>query len=252
MLEWYRRREMVDEELTPADRIKITFMAATLVAVPQVEEVDALLEGFRRRECASESVQVGTLTCTAIPSLDIVVANGGHGKAQFAVHAQHLIDHSPDAQRLLCVGAAGGLTESLDVGDVVVGTTSVEHDYKVRFVREPLPRHEPDAGLLREFREVGRTHPFPFRLHFAPVASGDEDIVDSQRAQELQAATGAVCAAWEGSGGARAASFGDLAFLEIRCITDRADADAPSSFHENVAGGMSNIADVLVHWSRST
>lgn len=226
-------------------------MAATLVAAPQVEEVDALLDGFHRLDYSSEPVQVGMLRCTAIPSLDMVVATGGHGKAQFAAQTQHLIDHSPDAQRLLCVGAAGGLTETVEVGDVMLGTATVEHDYKVRFVREPRPRHEADADLLQEFREVDRTHLFPFHLHFGPVASGDEDIVDPQRAQEVAAATGAVCAAWEGSGGARTASFGSLAFLEIRGITDGADADAPSSFSENVARAMSNIADVLVRWGRS-
>ncbi len=227
-------------------------MAETLVAAPLEEEVDALLDGFHRRDYSTESVEVGTLKCTAVPSLDVVVAHGGHGKAQFAVQAQHLIDHSPDAEYLFCVGAAGGLTETLEVGDVVLGTTTIEHDYKLRFVRKPRPRHKPDADLLREFREVRRAESFPFRLHFGPVASGDEDIVDSERAQELRAATEAVCAAWEGSGGARAAVFCDLTFLEIRTITDGADTDAPSSFHKNVARGMSNIADVLVCWGGST
>lgn len=226
--------------------------ATALVAAPQIEEVEALLHGFRRRGYSSEPVQIGSMECAAVPSLDAVVAAGGHGKAQFAACTQHLIDHSSGAQRLLCVGAAGGLTETLEFGDVVVGTTTVEHDYKLRFVRGPLPRHQPDEDLLQEFREVTHTHTFPFRLHFGPVASGDEDIVDPQRAQELRAATGALCAAWEGSGGARAASFSDLAFLEVRGITDGADADAASSFQENLARVMSNIANVLVHWHVST
>lgn len=223
-------------------------MAATLVAAPQDEEVDALLDGFERRGHSSEPVQVGRMTCAAVPSLGMIVATGGHGKAQFAVHTQHLIDHSPDAQRLLCVGAAGGLAETLAVGDVVVGTTTVEHDYTLRFVQRPRPRHPPDADLLQEVREATRTHSFPFRVHFAPVASGDEDVVDPERAQDLRATTGALCAAWEGSGGARAAFFNDLAFLEVRGITDGADADALSSYQEHLARVMSNIADVLVRW----
>lgn len=225
-------------------------MAATLVAAPQDEEVDALLDGFQRRGHSSESVQIGRMTCAAVPSLDAIVATGGHGKAQFAVQTQHLIGHSPDAQRLLCVGAAGGLAEPLEVGDVVVGTTTVEHDYVLRFVRKPLPRHPPDADLLQEVQEVTRAHSFPFCVHFAPVASGDEDIVDPQRAQNLRATTGALCAAWEGSGGARAALFNDLAFLEVRGITDGADADAPASYQEHLARVMSNIADLLVRWHR--
>lgn len=226
-------------------------MNKTLIAVPQVEEAKALLGGFRRRGHPSGPEQTGKLGYSAIPSLDMVVAVGGHGKAQFAVQTQYLIDQFPDVKRLFCVGAAGRLSDVLDFGDIVVGTATIEHDYKLRFVREPLPRHQPDATLLQEFRGTARANNFPFGVHFGPVASGDEDIVDLQRAGELRTATEAVCVAWEGSGGARAAEFNDLSFLEIRCITDSADPNAVASFHKNLDRVMPNIADLLIRWHLS-
>jgi adenosylhomocysteine nucleosidase len=193
-------------------------MAAILAAAPQVDEAQPLVNAFRHRGHRSRALQVGAMECSAIPSLDLVVAIGGHGKTQFAIQTQYLIDRSPEVRVFLCVGAAGSLTDSLKLGDSVVGTHSVEHDYKLRFVSRLSPCHDADATLLQEFRETVRTHTFPFRVHFGAIASGDEDIVDPVRAQELRAATDALCVAWEGSGGARAACFNGLRFLEVRCI----------------------------------
>lgn len=223
-------------------------MATILIAAPQANEVEPVLDGFRRHGHPSQPIQVGIMKCFEIPSLEMLIAVGGHGKTQFAVQTQYLIDRNVDAQAFLCVGAAGCLADTLRLGDIVVGTMTVEHDYKLRFVRAPSPCHEPDVTLLKEFRETARSKSFPFRVHFGPIASGDEDIVDAARAQELRAATDTLCVAWEGSGGARAASFNGLAFLEVRCITDGANPDGAASFHENLVRVMPNVAELLVGW----
>jgi adenosylhomocysteine nucleosidase len=181
----------------------------------------------------------------------MIVAVGGHGKAQFALQAQHLIEHTPRVERLFCIGAAGSLVDTLEFGDVVVGSKTVEHDYKLRFVNKPLPRYLPDANLLEEFQEIAHQGNAAFETHFGPIASGDEDVVDAERRREIRTLTDALCVAWEGSGGARAAQFHGLSFLEIRGITDRADANAGSSFHENLVRMIPNIADLLIRWYRS-
>ena len=60
-------------------------MAAILVAAPQVDEAQPLVDAFRHRGHLSRALQVGAMECAAIPSLDLVVAIGGHGKTQFAI-----------------------------------------------------------------------------------------------------------------------------------------------------------------------
>ena len=60
--------------------------------------------------------------------------------------------------------------------------------------------------------------------------------------------TGALCVAWEGSGGARAAKLHNKKFVEIRAITDGADKSAAIDFRANLAVAMPNIAKLLVSW----
>jgi adenosylhomocysteine nucleosidase len=176
-----------------------------------------------------------------------LVTPGGHGKAQFAVQAQYLIGQFPAAQLLICAGAAGSLAPELSVGDVVVGTESVEHDYRLLFATRPLPRfpgHGPSIDALRRSAQ-GISG---FHVAFDVIASGDEDVVTSQRAQSIRDQTGAVCVAWEGSGAARAALFNGIGSLEIRAVTDAADKEAPQRFDANLPVAMANLGSLLRLW----
>ena len=222
-----------------------------LILIPQQEEIAPFLEGCRALGCTLESVSIGRLSGVAVQPIGALVAVGGNGKAQFALQTQHLIDGCGAAAAVLCVGAAGRLSDELKVGDVVVGTCTVEHDYRDRFTHRPAPCHRSDDSLVGRFRRVVEERAFPFAVRFGPIASGDEDIIDRRRAAELRAQTDALCVAWEGSGGARAAAFNGLPFAEIRGITDGADADAAASFRENLPVAMPNISRLVVSWAES-
>jgi len=223
-------------------------MAAVLVMAPQLEEADALLSGFAAGGFAASEAAIGALRSWSVPQLDMVVAVGGNGKAQFGVQAQYLLDRCPGASLLVCAGAAGRLADTVAVGDVVIGTAVVEHDYRERFIEEPLPRHDCDARAISQFTRAARARQWPFRVHAGRIASGDEDIVDADRAAQVRAATEALCVAWEGSGGARAARFNGIGFIEIRAITDTADKHAASAFHANLPTVVPNVATVILAW----
>src|SRR5215813_6964035 len=111
-----------------------------------------------------------------IPDWCALVAPGGHGKTQFAVQAQYLIDQFPSVELVICAGAAGGLAPGLCVGDVVVGTETVEHDYRLLFATRPLPRfpgHGPSIdALCRLAHGISG-----FQVVFDVIAGGDEDVV---------------------------------------------------------------------------
>jgi adenosylhomocysteine nucleosidase len=226
-------------------------MPSVLVLTPDPAEAAALVRGLTRRGIEHQDIRIGALDCVGLPALDTLLAVGGNGKAQYGIQAQYLIDRCEGLELLACVGAAGRLTEEIQIGDIVLGTATVEHDYKERFNPRPLPQHDADMRIVSEFVRLVDSTAFPFRVHFGVIASGDEDIVDSGRAAELRAATGALCVAWEGSGGARAARLNRIGFIEVRGITDGADGDAARSFHDNVGEAMLNMVELLLAWSAS-
>ena len=220
-----------------------------LVVTPLPLEFDALVEGCAALGCRVERGLLGRLPIARLPDLGMSVARGGVGKAQFAVHTQHLLDTAP-WDLVVCAGTAGALSPEVAVGDVIVSTVTIEHDYNNRMFLRPKPRFEGDAATLAALRHV---HPVPhsFRVHFGPVASGDEDVVEASRRDLLRELTGALCVAWEGAGGARACAFSHTPFIELRGLTDQANHLAVTDFQANLRLAMTHIANVLTTWRRT-
>jgi adenosylhomocysteine nucleosidase len=177
-----------------------------------------------------------------------VLAVAGHGKAQFALQTQYLLNQLDDKEGVICVGGAGGLDPRLGVGDIVVGTDTVEHDYRIRFVLALPPVYPADKALLAGLQSVPQSAQIEGAVWFDRIASGDEDIVERTRAKELREQTRAVCVAWEGSGASRAAAFNDIPFVEIRGITDAANDTAHGDYHQNLQIVMPRIAKLLAEW----
>jgi adenosylhomocysteine nucleosidase len=189
----------------------------------------------------------GRLSIHDFPELNLILARGGTGKVQFAVQTQHLLDSGVGPDLVICAGAAGSLVDHLQVGDIVIGTATVEHDYSEGFIDRPLPRFEADPAIVDSLSKVPNDE-LAFSVHFGVVASGDEDVVSEDRKQSLHKATGAIAVGWEGAGGARACRFSGVPFVEIRGITDAADEGAASDFKQNLATAMGNIAIFLIAW----
>jgi adenosylhomocysteine nucleosidase len=218
-----------------------------LIVTPLQEECDFLLQSCAGRGFAAERAMIGRLPVAQLPDLGVTVARGGVGKAQFAIHTQHLLDTHAGWRAVVCAGAAGGLADDLAVGDVVVATLTVEHDYQNKFSARPTPQFDGDSATIADLRRAATTSE-TFRVRFGVVASGDEDVIDDQRKQALRQATGALAVAWEGAGGARACAFSGVPYVEIRGVTDAANHAAPADFETNLAVAMSNVATLIVSW----
>jgi adenosylhomocysteine nucleosidase len=218
-----------------------------LFVAPLHKELEFFTQVLRDQGYSASAAPIGRIAALHFPALDLAVAHGGHGKTQFGVQTQHLLDHASDLEALICVGAAGALAADLAVGDLVLATATVEHDYTERFSPHPLPRFDADAALLSSLRQLP-LHTLPFGVHSGIVASGDEDVIELERAAALRQATEACAVAWEGAGGARASRFSGTPFLELRAITDTADHAAPADFAANLRIAISNAATLAVLW----
>ena len=217
-----------------------------LVVTPMLAELDALRQACAQFGLRAEEAVLGRLAVSHCPELGLTLARGGTGKAQFAAQMQHLLDAGPAWDVAVCAGAAGALIDDVLVGDVVVATATVEHDFRNRFRRQPFPSFEGSPLALNDLRQLPA--PGSCRIHFGVIASGDEDIVDAERRRALHDATGALAVAWEGAGGARACAFSGVPFAEIRGVTDSAGSTAASDFQANLAGAMASVASVIASW----
>lgn len=217
-----------------------------LVVAPITAEFEALAGAFDERWGSPVPRDTGRVSMREYAAAGVVLAEGGFGKVQFGVRTQHLLDHLPEVSLVVCAGIAGGLTDAVRVGDVVIGTATVEHDFHSS-VLGPAPPHFDGSGehlavLASALDEVDGS----FRVHFAPIASGDEGIFSRVRKEAVHARTEAPAVAFEGAGGARAALFSGVAYLEVRGISDMAEGDIITELEANLPGVMANVAEVVI------
>ena len=125
----------------------------TVVITPIAEELEVLTVVFDQRWGSHQMRDAGRLQVLEYRAKGIILCQGGLGKAQFAVTAQHLLDNLASPSLAVCAGIAGSLTASARVGDVIVGTATVEHDFNPRALdRQTAPQ-------VRWFRSTPRRTP---------------------------------------------------------------------------------------------
>ena len=218
-----------------------------LVVAPITAEFEALAGAFD--ECWGSPVlgEAGRVAVREYVAAGVILAEGGFGKVQYGVTTQHLLDHLPDVSLVVCAGVAGGLSEAVRVGDVVVATATVEHDFYSGVLGRVPPGFDGSVEHLARLAEAVGEGDASFRVHFAPIASGDEGISDPVRKDAIHARTEALAVAFEGAGGARAALFSGVPYLEVRAISDMAEGDIITELEANLPVVMQNVAAMVAN-----
>lgn len=218
-----------------------------LAICPLKVELKNLVTALRSIGHTHKQVYIGDLKAYEFKDLDLLVTTGGHGKSQFSLQTQYLIDKNTDAVHVFCIGSAGGLFKDILQNDIVVGSKTIEYDFKSLFHKNSLPEFLGSQKLLKKINnKLSLINHTGFKAHIGIIASGDEDILDVNRAKEIYNQTKALAVAWEGAGAARACKFNNIDFLEIRAITDFANQESNSDFKANLKTAMSNACEVLL------
>lgn len=99
------------------------------ILVPMHEEVEQLLteiEGAQTQQYANRTFHLGTLC-----GKSVVLAQSGIGKVASSFTASLLIHHF-NVKALIVSGVAGGIADSVKVGDLAIAQEAVQHDMDCR------------------------------------------------------------------------------------------------------------------------
>lgn len=222
------------------------------------EEIADLLAamdaGAAVHRIAMRDFHVGTLWGTPC-----VIALSRIGKVAAAATASIVIREF-QVSKVIFTGLAGGLHADVDVGDVVVASTLMQHDMDARplFGRYEIPllgrvHFEPDAALSNLLRDsaqafvlrrgaAGNTADATLaqpKVHAGLIATGDIFVSHHDEAQALrERLPDALCVEMEGAAMAQICYEFGIPFAVMRVISDRADHAAKADFTaflENVA-----------------
>ncbi len=198
----------------------------------EVETLKASLTKLKTSTIAGMEFHEGKLD-----GKSVVVVQCGMGKVNAGICANTLV-HTFGVDRIINTGVAGSLDARIDIGDMVISTDAVQHDFTVEaigFQKGEIPY----TGLYAfPADEELRAMAYRAALAAAPeskvfegrVCSGDQFIATREQKDAIVKAFGGLCCEMEGGAIAHACYLNHTPFVIIRAISDKADDSEEVSF----------------------
>ncbi|MFC0187849.1 5'-methylthioadenosine/adenosylhomocysteine nucleosidase [Fictibacillus aquaticus] len=172
---------------------------------------------------------------------EVVLCKSGVGKVNAAVTTQLLIDRFK-VTHIIFTGVAGALHPQLEVGDIVISTSLMQHDIDASALSPhfkqgtiPMFEHESEFNASKELvllAEKAAEQLNGPKVRKGKILSGDQFIADRSIVEKYHAAFSGDCIEMEGSAVAQTCFLNDVPFVVIRSISDKANGEAPASFTE--------------------
>lgn len=171
----------------------------------------------------------------------IVLVRCGIGKVNSAIITQLLISEY-EVDIIINTGVAGGVKEEIEIGDIVVSTDVLEHDFDATSFGYPLgqiPRLEVLAFNADKYLIELAINSSEKELEYGSVykgriVSGDIFVSSKEIKKRLWDNFDAYCVEMEGAAIGHTAYINNKPFLIIRSISDKADGSANDNFNEFV------------------
>lgn len=168
---------------------------------------------------------------------EIIVVKCGFGKVNAGRCTQILID-SFDIDMIINTGVGGALDPKLNIGDIVLSTDVVQHDFNLSalgFKKGAIPpRRDPafraDDGLRVLAKRACTLANKDISVFEGRIATGDQFINTREEKDRIRNEFGAMCCEMEGGAIAQVAELNSIPFLIIRAISDKADNSAITDY----------------------
>ncbi len=170
---------------------------------------------------------------------EVVVVRCGVGKVNAGICAALLI-HTYGADRVINTGVAGSLDAEIDIGDIVVSTDAVQHDFDVTPLgyapgelmdiwTVSLPA---DEEMRKSAVAAVREAAPDVRAFEGRVCTGDQFIASGEKKAAIVSRFGGLCCEMEGGAIAQVCYQNHTPFVIIRAISDKADDSEEMSYTE--------------------
>ncbi len=197
----------------------------------EVETLKAQLSELKVTNRAGMEFYEGVLAgCPA------VVVQCGVGKVNAAMCVQALCDLF-SVTHIVNTGVAGSLCAQLDIGDFVISSDAMYHDFTVAplgYALGQVPglsvRSFPADEALVDAAMSAAQQIHPDHARIGRIASGDQFVAGKEQKKQIIADTGALCTEMEGAAIAHAAWRNGVPFVVIRAISDKADDSAEMDY----------------------
>ena len=161
---------------------------------------------------------------------NVVIVKCGMGKVNAGICAHTLINVF-HCSKIINTGVAGSLDNRIDIGDIVVSTEAVQHDFDVEaigFQKGEIPytgliAFPADESLRAAAVEAVRQSAPDIHVFEGRVCSGDQFISTKEQKDTIIGNFGGMCCEMEGAAIAQTCYLNNTPYVVIRAISDKPD-----------------------------
>ena len=182
---------------------------------------------------------------------ECILVECGVGKVNAARTTQIMIDVMK-VDYIINVGVAGGVSNSLNVCDIVIGEKLVQHDFDITAF-DHAKGYIPNVGVylnsdeyLLRIAEKEKEFFNETNFHKGVIASGDIFCTSEKMSKKINEKFNALCVDMEGASIAQVAYLSGVPFLVVRSISDIPNNNNKITYEEFLEESSKIVAKFLL------
>lgn len=219
------------------------YIGIIVAEVKELEEIEKIMNDIEELMIYNLKVIKGEIN-----NKKYLVVRCGVGKVNAARTTQILIDKF-NIEYIINVGSAGAINDKLNIGDIVIGESLVQHDFDVTaFGRDK--GYIPDTGkffkaeekLIQKCKDITVEN---INIISGIIASGDVFCNDANMKYRIREEFGADCIEMEGAAIAQVCFLSEIPFIIIRSISDIPNGNNEIDFNKYLEFASKNCAEFI-------
>lgn len=190
--------------------------------------------------------------CGLINNKEVVLVKCGEGKVNSARATQMMIDIF-DIEYIINVGVAGSLNDNLEIGDIVIGETLVQHDFDITAGGHPKGYISKELGkefisdkkLIEKCKNIIKSDMKEINTKIGTIATGDVFCQEISLKEEIIKEFNADCVEMEGAAIAQVCTLCNIPFIVIRSISDKPNGHNNVDFEKYVVSSSKKFSKLI-------
>lgn len=187
-----------------------------------------------------------------ISGVEIVLVEAGVGKVNAARTTQVLIDKF-SIDSVINIGSAGTANDKLNIGDIVIGSELVQHDFDITafghpkgFVSNVGLYLESDEFLIKQMRKtIEEMKNRDFNILIGTIASGDIFCTELKMKDKIRDKFSADAIEMEGAAIAQVCKLDNIPFIVVRGISDSPNGNNEVTFEQYLKKASQRCAQII-------
>jgi len=183
---------------------------------------------------------------------EVVLVRCGIGKVNAAICTQ-IMSSFFKVSHIINTGVAGAIKDDLMVGDIVISSDVIQHDFDATgfgYALGEIPRldtyiFKADKNLIEKAYNASKLKNLNHKTYIGRILSGDVFVANPEKKEFLWNTFEGYCTEMEGAAIGHTAHLNNIPFVIIRAMSDKADGTAHTNFSEFLHEASQNSSNIV-------